>query len=446
MGNCWIRVRWAIGGFACWTALAQCAMAQYSSTGSNAPVVENYASALSATDAQTTAAMQSSLATPTLPPAPSALQPIPAGQNIPGGQNCQQCPGPAQEFPPGCCTYGPQKWPDPCCPPTLNTDTTKDFGYYLKLPPPGVIYAVADGIALQRLPRGPEVDFAVNGAGTTVLSTNDFNYDYQGGGRILVGATLGNCFQVEGLYWRIATAEDTEAIRDYTTSPVGTQGDLYSPFGGFGVSPVVGVDYMNFAQIRYTSSLQDFEMNLRRVIPMPEGRLTCSVLIGVRYMGLPEEFDFNTETAYPSPGAINVFHINTDNQMVGPQVGGLMEFYVDNRWWFNFEFKGAVMDDSTRLTTWYENTNSAGVFSSFANSVHENHTVFAEDLSLTCVYHWNEHITTRFGWQAVFMQNLALAAENLGTDIYTLRSGPAVLNHNGSIVYQGPVAGITLAW
>ena len=139
---------------------------------------------------------------------------------------------------------------------------------------------------------------------------------------------------------------------------LGGQGDLFSPFGGFGVSPVVGVDYMNFAQIRYTSELQDFEVNLRRVVPMPEGRLACSILIGGRYMGLPEEFDYNTETGEPPPGAINIFRINTDNQMYGIQVGSLLEFYVDNRWWFNFEFKGAVMDDSTTLSTFYQNVDS----------------------------------------------------------------------------------------
>ena len=114
MGNCWIRVRWAIGGFACWAALAGWAMAQYSTAGSNAPVVQNYASALSTTTAQTTAAPQGSTALQIVPAAQTTLQPIPAGQNIaagqnvPAGQNCN-C-GPAQAFPAGCSAYGPQRY------------------------------------------------------------------------------------------------------------------------------------------------------------------------------------------------------------------------------------------------------------------------------------------------------------------------------------------------
>ena len=127
--------------------------------------------------------------------------------------------------------WGACGWPPACCPPTLNTDVTKDFGYYLSLPRM-TLYAVADGMALQRLPR-TSVDFATlggSGTGTVVLSTSDFNYDYQAAGRILVGATLGDCFQVEGLYWRMTTAEDTEAVRDATPNAVGGVGNLFSPF------------------------------------------------------------------------------------------------------------------------------------------------------------------------------------------------------------------------
>ena len=58
---------------------------------------------------------------------------------------------------------------------------------------------------------------------------------------------------------------------------------------------------MNFAQIRYTSSLQEAEFNIRRVVPMPEGRLAVSILFGLRYVGLPEEFDYYTSSAEPAP-------------------------------------------------------------------------------------------------------------------------------------------------
>ena len=115
---------------------------------------------------------------------------------------------------------------------------------------------------------------------------------------------------------------------------------------------------MNFAQIRYTSSLQRGDQ------PPPRGADARRAVGRVhphrrRYMGLPEEFDYNTTTS-TAPASTNNFRINTDNQMYGAQVGGMLEFYVDNRWWFNFEVKGAVMNDRTTLTTFYQNIPATG--------------------------------------------------------------------------------------
>ena len=104
------------------------------------------------------------------------------------------------------------------------------------------------------------------------------------------------------------------------------------------------------------------------------------------------------------------------------------------------------MNDRTTLTTFYQNIDTAGVTTNFTNSTQQNHTAFAEDLCLVCVYHWSEHLTTRFGWQAVLMQGVALADQNLGTNIGLLSQGPAVLDHSASTFYQGPVAGLTFAW
>jgi hypothetical protein len=358
------------------------------------------------------------------------------------------CPGPAAQAFPQDCGCGPADYPPACCPPTLDTDTTKDFGYYLHLPRT-TLYAVAEGVALQRLPQ-QNLDFATlggSGTGAVVLSTGDFNYDYQGGGRLLVGCTLGDCYQVEGTYMALAATQNTEAVRNTSTNALGGTGNLFSPFGNFGVTPITGVDYMDFAQIRYSSSLQEAELNIRRTVPMPEGRLAVSALFGVRYVYLPEEFDYDTISAAPSPaGSVNNFRVNTQNQMVGPQVGGLMEFYVDNRWWLTFEAKGAVMNDLAMQTTSYQNGAIAGPFTTVTHSAEESHTAFAEDIRAMLVYQWSPHFTTRLGYEAVFMQRLALAPDNLGTDLTLISSGPAQLNHTGNVIYQGPVAGISLAW
>ena len=76
----------------------------------------------------------------------------------------------------------------------------------------------------------------------------------------------------------------------------------------------------------------------------------------------------------------------------------------------------------------------------------EDHTAFAEEIAVTAVYRWSLHFTTQIGYRALWMQDLALAPDNLNTNIDILTLGPAQLNHTSSTLYHGPYAGVVLAW
>ena len=157
------------------------------------------------------------------------------------------------------------------------------------------------------------VDFASLGivpTGTTeptnvVLSTGDFTYDFTPTGRLLVGHTFNECMQIEGVYFGRTNDDATEAVRDSSPNAHGSTGNLFSPFGGFGANPILGIDYNNFAQIQYTSSFYGAELYFRRKVPVsPPGKLTTSIIFGIRYQGLPETFDYDTTSNITSSGAI----------------------------------------------------------------------------------------------------------------------------------------------
>jgi hypothetical protein len=306
---------------------------------------------------------------------------------------------------------------------------------------------MAEGAAIR---RDPSRDFRVaslNAPDNPVLSTGDLALDFQPAGRFLVGHTLGECLQIEGVYLGVVESDDTRAVRNTTPNALGGQGNLFSPFGGFGAVPLQGWDYNNFAQIRYTSSLRNAELNLRRQLPMPPERLAASVLVGVRYVGIPEEFDYLTQSDVPAPGgATNSIRVTTDNQMIGPQIGGLFQFYYENRWWLNFEIKGGLLSNRAEQSTSFQQIDSQGVTHDHFGSRQENHTAFLGELDLTAVYRWSPHFATRLGYQAIWMTDLALASNNLNTDINILLDGPAGLDHRGNTVYHGPHAGIELSW
>jgi hypothetical protein len=245
----------------------------------------------------------------------------------------------------------------------------------------------------------------------------------------------------------ISEANETESLHNETANALGGKGNLFSPFGGFGEHPVSGLDYNNFVQIRDQYSMQDVELNVRRRLPMVPERLATSILFGVRYMTLPEEFDYLTTSAVPAPGgALNQIHISTENQMIGPQIGALLEFYVENRWWVNFEMKGAVLCDRASQASVYHNVDNVGTASDFLSDRKQSHTSFVGDLALTMVYRWSPHFSTRLGYQALWISQIATGPGNLPSDITVLTAGPAQLNHCTNVAFHGPAAGLTFAW
>ena len=308
-------------------------------------------------------------------------------------------------------------------------------------------YTEADGAAFRREPIR-DVPFAsLNRPQHIVLSAGDLNADFAGAGRFLIGHTLDECFQVEALYLGVSQSDNMETVTNSTTNLLGGPGNLFSPFGAFGVTPITGLDYNNLAQIRFTSSMQNIELYLRRKVPMPPNGWTVSVLFGVRYMDLPEELDYFTQSVVPPPnGAINSIHVTTANRMVGPEVGALFELHVDDAWWVNFEMKAALLDNQCEQSTAYHNVDNTGTAHDFSGSRSEQHTAYAGDLALTIVYRWSQHFTSRVGYQAIFAGGIASAADNFQTDINVLSGGAAQLYHGGNTVFHGPQAGFTFAW
>jgi len=390
------------------------------------------------------------------PTGPTAQTPCDGCQGGCQGE-CRQCGNVPQVD----LALSPECWPPACqgcdpCDPLRSCCPNQDEFYII--PPRPRLYIVSEAAAIRRNPTH-NIDFAALGTlltGTVsptdiVLSTRDFNYDFTAAGRLVVGYTCDECLQLEGVYFGVSEGDNTAAVRDNTPNAHDGVGNLFSPFGGFGSVPVLGLDFNNFAQIRYTSSLQGAELNVRRKLPMTPGKLTTSILFGVRYTGIPEDFQYDTASditkagTVVTNGALNSIHVATTNDMVGPQIGALFEFYVDNRWWVNVEMKAAVMNNRSHQSTPYTNVDN-GTTTVFTGSQREDHTAFAEELAVTAVYRWTPHFTTQIGYKALWMQNLALAPDNLNTNIDILTLGPAQLNHGSATVYHGPFAGVVLGW
>lgn len=350
-------------------------------------------------------------------------------------------------------------------------------------PPCGPVwYFEAQGLALKRdastdqpfqalvtrvwtPPDPPDVpDWSWEDFETIVLGTQDLHFGYQGGGRATVGRTLGNCHAFEVSYFQVTDWDEMAAVRDATefVADIAAPGDppdpdfanpfpasLFSPFSDFGNPPIVELDYNNLAQIRYSSSLDNIEWNLRRWLPMPDSPLQVSLLVGGRYMNIDETFFYHTESAVPVDPTTTSVTTQTENTMLGVQIGAQFECHVEPCWWIDCEIKGAIFSNDARQLTNYDHQGDPGVdpyVATNAQSREEDTSTFALDLRLTGTWMVTPCLAVCGGYQALWVDGLALASENFNDDVNVLMLGPATLVDTGKVVYHGPHLGATWKW
>ena len=303
-------------------------------------------------------------------------------------------------------------------------------------PPRMPWYVRTEGVALAR-DANHDVNIAsLINTSNTVLSTRDLDYPFQLGPRILIGRTINECYQIESSYFNVAQSDDSAAVRD-------SQARLFSPFVNFPVGHDPEYHQNTFVSIRGTSYMQSAELNLRQAITMPPGRMAASYLVGVRYLTVGEGFEY---LSHSGVGPSNFVRTDTGNDLLGLQLGAMLEFFKEDGWWVNFEVKGAVCNNRANQHTLFSIVPLVGAPEDYVGSLGRNGTAFVGDLALTVVYRWGPRASARFGYQAMWIDRLALAADNFNTDVSILTQGPAQLHRDANVVYHGPFAGLELAW
>lgn len=360
---------------------------------------------------------------PMLSPSPMdlGLGPVPANQ--------APCPCPTQAALAGTCPNMPDLsctcCPDICCP-AIHP------GWYFD----------AEAVALKRDVRG-RTDVAAfiatpAGSGERVLSTHDLLEPMKAGPLLTIGHTFKEIpFQLEFSYLRL---EDFTALAARRSLGIN---DFASVFTGFGNPFLVpGFDAVDFVQIREVSTFETFDLNLKYIIPMAPNCLTATVMVGLREVRIDEQLDYESGPSFvdiPVPG-VGVTAI-ARNRMWGPQIGARGEFFAYKNTWINVEMKGAVLSNGV-----YRETTTTLLGAPFTHSRVATDTAFLGDLSVMMIIRFTPHITTKIGYQAFFLNHVAIAARNLNAAPERLIAGPATLDTAGDVVYHGPRAGLEITW
>lgn len=308
-----------------------------------------------------------------------------------------------------------------------------------------VWYTKADMLALFREPKDEFKMATVGSGGPEALGTRDFKSEFKSGVRALLGVSCGDWYRLEASYFGSYSWNDAAAVRNSDSNGQGGTGNLFSPFAGFGSAGVVGLDYNNFASIRFSSKMQNGELNLRRRVLMRPGSYEASFLVGVRYMEIDESFNYLTQSSLPTPtGASNALSIGTSNQLIGGQIGLLSQFLMQPGCWIDFGVKGGIFQNGVDLSRSYRSEADSVTAVTGSDSV--NRTSFIGDLSLQFNYQFAPSWTFYGGYNAMWVTGIAVAAENFESDTSILLLGPTHADHSGQMLYHGPNIGLVLAY
>jgi hypothetical protein len=161
-----------------------------------------------------------------------------------------------------------------------------------------------------------------------------------------------------------------------------------------------------------------------------------SLLGGFRYIELHEQFDGNIVTAGLTDS--HFIGANTDNHLYGFQLGAELMAIKFNKIMVVGIAKAGIFSNQADLTMYGADENSAvgGVKGQLA---------FVGEASLVGSYLLSDNIAVRLGYQAMWIQGVALGSDqmNISSDLAPPAWHP---NTNGSLFYHGAFLGVELSF
>ena len=284
---------------------------------------------------------------------------------------------------------------------------------------------------------GRGVGLASDGiAGPIVLGTDDLAFDEEGS--LLFDAAIqlqgGNVleFGYHGLgNW--ATSKSVES-----------NGNLYSVLSNFGTAPFGGfgeTDAANLHRMAYSTSFDSVELSLRRRWTGPNCRYQGSFLMGARYIYLLEDFLYHTSS---NNGSMD-FAASTVNSMPGLQVGGDLWIAVAPGLSVGIDGKFGVLYNGTEARNVYTATSIPAP--GLVTDDDDGRAAFMLDAKLLATWKLNANLTFRAGYQWLYLDGVALAADQFNPNPpFVSPQPPLTIYNSGDVLYQGFTATFEWMW
>jgi hypothetical protein len=308
-------------------------------------------------------------------------------------------------------------------------------------------YFATDFVSLQRRDSSTIRLATLGTTTTTMLTSRDVDVLNEPGLRVTFGRRFNNDFALETTYFGLFQWDNTASVHNATTNSLGTSGNLFSPFTSFGNPATVGFDYNNFVSGRTETKLDNFELNLRQRLDMPYSNVQVTALYGFRYLSIRDLFEYRSRSNSPVlGGTANLADVLAKNNMYGVQLGGSIQFHIERRAWLDFEAKGIMLQNDMQQQTAFTTGPLAGPGTTTSGSNSKGRISFAGDIQGSCVWQFTSRIVGRVGYQAVFIDGVALGAENFNANSLVVASSPTGIAYKGQLTFHGPFVGLVFTW
>jgi hypothetical protein len=354
------------------------------------------------------------------------------------------------------------------CPP-VGYDLMNDVGtegYLIDQRGPHYFDIRAEAVYLTRdetIPR--EIDFTAEGvAGPIVLSSDDLEYDWEPGFRIIGRYDLCPLSVVEFGYTGVFDFEDSATYVD-PNAP-----DLFSVFSNFGQIPVTvsapggpmpETERALEQSISIESDLQSAEISYRRYWLGWSPRVSGTLLAGFRYTRLNEEFQFESIGSETLPNdplgplAGLEYDIDADNDLSGFQAGGDVWVGLMQGLRIGAEGKAGLYANRYDVNTLITTTPFGTTPPSLEEDFDETQPAFIAEASADLVADILPSVSLRVGYEVLFINSVVLAGDNFNTGS-PYNPGPVdnglggvrtpFVNDQSDVFYHGGHAGIEWIW
>jgi hypothetical protein len=292
-------------------------------------------------------------------------------------------------------------------------------------------------------------------SGVYVLDTDSVDFDdYELGLGLQLNFQTGPGSNLEVAYFGLNEWEESASVSSSTPT-------LYSFFSDFGAAPPGGFDDSDRSfthSINYESTLNNGEVNFRRRWAEPSGFFQGSWLAGVRYFDLDENATFtargeDNDTSQSNGPRFFNYDTRTNNQMTGFQVGGDLWANLIPGIKVGTEIKAGIYGNhAVQSTQIFANSvpgsnNTAGFVDERAS---DGRTAYLVQASTHLVYRLSYSWALRGSGQLIYIDNVALAAENFNPEPPGLFLPNAqrniAVNNDGEILYTGFTGGVEYMW